>query len=228
MRQLIGTAFLCLTLGACATNGSLSSSSNIGGPTEPEKPAKPPPAAAAAEPAASSQSSTLGGIWSNFSSAFNSGAQPVAQKPETSPGLDANEALRLVNEFRAKKGLRPLALDPYVMNAAIALAQDMARQDHMSHIGPNGADVGKRLIAAGYSFRVAAENVGVGQKTLSETIEGWKKSPPHSRNLLLADATHMGIAYEYRADSKHKTFWTLVVAAPEPRSGQPSSAAIRR
>jgi uncharacterized protein YkwD len=211
MRQLIGTTLLCAALCACATNGSLSSLSNIGSANEPEKPAKP---AAAAEPAASPQTSTLGGIWSNFSSTFNSGAQPVAQKPESKPVLDANEALRLVNDFRAKKGLRPLALDPYVMNAAIALAQDMAKHDRMSHVGPNGADVGKRLITAGYAFRVAAENVGVGQATLAETIEGWKKSPPHSRNLLLADATHMGIAYEYKPDTKHKTFWTLVVAAP--------------
>jgi uncharacterized protein YkwD len=202
---------LCAALAGCASSGSLSSLSNIGGASEPEKPAKP---AAASETASSSQTSTLGGIWSNFSSAFNSGAQQVSQKADANPAFDANEALRLVNDYRAKKNLRPLALDPYVMNAAIALAQDMAKHDHMSHFGPNGADVGKRLTAAGYSFHVAAENVGVGQASLPEMIDGWKKSPPHSRNLLLADATHMGIAYEYKPDTKYKTFWTLVVAAP--------------
>lgn len=67
---------------------------------------------------------------------------------------------------------------------------------------------------SGYRFRVAAENVGVGQKSFAQIVEGWKQSPPHSRNLLLADAKHMGIAYEYKPDTKYKTYWTLVVAAP--------------
>ncbi len=77
----------------------------------------------------------------------------------------------------------------------------MAKHDHMSHVGPDGADMGKRLTMAGYHYRVAAENVGVGQKTLAEVVEGWKKSPPHSRNMLLADAKHMGIAL--RVPARH-------------------------
>ncbi len=84
----------------------------------------------------------------------------------------------------------------------------------MSHVGPDGQDIGKRLLASGYSFRLAAENVSVGQASVDETIEGWKKSAPHSRNLLLAGAKHIGIAYEYKPDTKYKTFWTLVVVAP--------------
>jgi uncharacterized protein YkwD len=84
----------------------------------------------------------------------------------------------------------------------------------MSHFGPNGADVGKRLASAGYPYRLAAENVGVGQASLAEMIDGWKKSPPHSRNMLIADAKHLGIAYEYNPSSKYKSFWTLVIAAP--------------
>jgi uncharacterized protein YkwD len=84
----------------------------------------------------------------------------------------------------------------------------------MSHVGPNGADLQKRLAMAGYRFRVAAENVGVGQRSFAQIVEGWKQSPPHSRNMLLAEAKHMGIAYEYKPDTKYKTYWTLVVAAP--------------
>ncbi len=156
----------------------------------------------------------MGGIWSNFSSVFNSGAQPVAQKAETVAPLDANEALRLINEYRAQKSLPPLTLDPQASKAADVLAKDMALHDHMSHIGPAGQDVGKRLLAAGYSYRLAAENVGVGQASVQETIEGWKKSPPHSRNMLLPNAKHIGIAYDYKPGTKYRTFWALVVAAP--------------
>lgn len=128
--------------------------------------------------------------------------------------MNPGDALRLVNDYRSSKGLAPLTLDSQASRAAEILAKDMAKHDHMSHVGPNGANVGKRLSLAGYSYRLAAENVGVGQKSLAEMIEGWKKSPPHSRNMLLAEAKHMGIAYEYKPDTKYKTFWTLVVAAP--------------
>ncbi len=204
---------VCAALGGCASASSFPSLSSIGGSSEPEKPVK-PAAAPAPAPASSDQGSGMGGIWANFSSAFSSGAQPVSQKSDDKPALDENEALRLINDYRAKKGLAALSIAPQATVAASSLAKDMAAHDHMSHFGPGGADVGKRLTAAGYSYRLAAENVGVGQKSLAEIIEGWKKSPPHSRNMLLADAKNMGIAYEYNPNTKYKYFWTLVVASP--------------
>jgi uncharacterized protein YkwD len=214
MVRSIRLMLVCAALGGCASAGSFPSLPSIGGASEPEKPAK--SATASAPPLApAEQGSSLGGIWSNFSSAFSSGAQPVSQMPASSkPALDENEALRLVNDYRAMKGLHPLSLDPRATAAAAELAEDMAKHDHMSHFGPNGADVGKRLASTGYSYRLAAENVAVGQASLAEVIEGWKKSSPHSRNMLVADAKHIGIAYEYNPNTKYKTFWALVVAAP--------------
>lgn len=212
MGQTIRILLICATLSGCASAGA-PSSANLGSPNEPqaEKSATAAsPSAPAAAPAESS--SGLGSIWNNFSSAFSSGAQPIAQKPvPVQP--DANEALRLINDFRAQKKLAPLSIDPQVTAAAEALAKDMANHDRMSHIGPDGQDVGKRLLAAGYPYRIAAENVAVGQASVGETIEAWEKSAPNSRNILLAGAKHAGIAYEYKPDTKYKTFWTLVVAA---------------
>jgi uncharacterized protein YkwD len=211
MQRTIRITLICTALGGCASSGGLPSLSSIGGTSEPEKPA------AATNQASSSagSSSGLGGVWSNFSSVFSSGATPVSQKSDKPvPALDANEALRLINDYRAKKGLHPLSIDQHATAAAEVLAKDMALHDHMSHIGPDGQDVGKRLLAAGYSYRIAAENVGVGQSSIEETIEGWKQSSPHSRNMLLPNAKHIGIAYEYNSGSKYKTFWALVVAAP--------------
>jgi uncharacterized protein YkwD len=215
MKRFFYTALVCLGLSGCASSGMFSSLSTVGGPKESDPP-KPTPTASS-QPAASADSSSsgIGGIWSNFSSAFSSGEQPASLKSGEKQALDANEALRLVNDYRASNGLPALTLDPHATAAAAALAADMAKHDHMSHFGPNGADVGKRLIAAGYSYSLAAENVGVGQASLNDIVEGWKKSPPHSRNMLLAKAKNMGIAYEYKPGTKFKTFWTLVIAAPQ-------------
>ena len=178
----------------------------------------PPSKAATAPESSASQGSSGGSIWANFSSGINSGEKPSPPSQKTGEeavtSLDPNEALRLVNEYRASKGLPGLSLDGHATAAAELLVKDMASHDHMSHAGPNGADLQKRLTLAGYRYRVAAENVGVGQRSFAQMIDGWKQSPPHSRNMLLAEAKHMGIAYEYKPDTKYKTYWTLVVAAP--------------
>jgi uncharacterized protein YkwD len=208
MWRTIRSVLICLALGGCATTSSIMSSvPSIGGSSEPAKPA--PVTQTAQQDSGSGQ----GGIWSNFSSLFSSGAQPASQRP-SSAGFDDSAALRLINNYRSTKGLAPLSLDPQATAAAEVLAKDMAKHDHMSHTGPNGQDVGKRLLAAGYSYSIASENVGVGQGTVEETFEGWKASPANSRNMLLANAKHIGIAVENRPDSQHKTFWVLVVAAP--------------
>jgi uncharacterized protein YkwD len=208
MRRTVHAVLICLALGGCATSSVMSSLPSISGGNEPPKPA--PVTQSAKENSGSSES----GIWSNFSSLFSSGAQPAATQRPAGPSFDASAGLRLVNNYRAAKGLPPLSLDQQATEAAEMLAKDMAMHDRMSHTGPNGQDVGKRLLAAGYNYSLASENVGVGQTTIEETVDGWKASHANSRNMLLAKARHVGIAYENRPDSQHKTFWVLVVAAP--------------
>jgi uncharacterized protein YkwD len=67
----------------------------------------------------------------------------------------------------------------------------------------------------GYNARLAAENVGTGQATIEEVLKGWKASPGHNKNLLMADAQHMGIALVQDPKTEFKTFWTLVLGAPQ-------------
>lgn len=217
MRRRICLLLLCGVLSGCASTGGLSSLT--GGLGSQDAPPQKTAAAAPPEPA-KGESSGVSGIWSNFSSVFSSGeppqsaAAPKPQSTEPPASIDPNEALSLINQYRTSHGVAALTLDRNATGAAEVLAKDMAKHDRMSHIGPNGADIGKRLTLSGYPYRVCAENVAVGQKSLAELVEGWKNSPPHSRNMLLAEAKHMGIAYEYKPDTKYKTFWTLVMAAP--------------
>jgi uncharacterized protein YkwD len=215
MAHAIRAVLICLALAGCASTNVFSSLSTLGGGDgETAKPA--PKSEPAPPPAAASSGSGFGSIWNNFSSTFSSGSQPVAQHPgdPNIQALDTAEALRLINDYRAAKSLPPLSLDLQATAAAEVLVKDMAKHDHMSHTGPGGQDVGRRLLAAGYSYGLAAENVGVGQSSVEEAFEGWKHSPANSRNMLLPGAKHIGIAYEYKADTQHKTFWALVIAAP--------------
>lgn len=121
---------------------------------------------------------------------------------------------RLINGYRATRGLKPLKLEKHLTRAAQLHSQDLAKGDRISHKGSDGSDPWGRVKSTGYRPRLAAENVGAGQMSFAEVLQGWKESPGHRRNLLLADATQMGIALETNPGSKYRTFWTLVLGKP--------------
>ena len=131
--------------------------------------------------------------------------------------LDAKTAASMISGYRANNGLAPVAIDPELMKAAEAQARAMAARDKLDHyvIG----ELRGRLQASGYDAKFAAENVGAGYHTLAEAFSGWRDSPPHRQNMLLAGATHMGIAAAYAPNSKYKVFWALILAAPDARRG---------
>ncbi len=124
-----------------------------------------------------------------------------------------SEAQSAINTYRAKKGLGPLRLNAKLTQAAKAHAQDLAKNDRISHFGSDGSDIEERVRRTGYVFNLIAENVGTGQRTSAEVIEGWQQSPSHNENLLLSDAEEMGVAVVYRPETEFQTFWALVVGS---------------
>ena len=121
----------------------------------------------------------------------------------------------MVNSYRAERGLPPLTLEKLLTRAARRHAEDLAKGDRISHNGTDGSDPWTRVKVTGYRPVLAAENVGVGQSSFAEVLQGWKNSPGHNKNLLLPDAVHMGIALVTRQNSRYQTFWTLVLGKPD-------------
>jgi uncharacterized protein YkwD len=135
---------------------------------------------------------------------------------ETGAQVDAAVAASMISGYRANNGLTSVTVDPDLMRLAQAQAQAMASRDQLDHNAARKVD--ERLRAQGYRASVAAENIGAGYYTLAEAFSGWRDSPPHRANMLLAGATRMGIAAVYAPKSKYKVFWALILAAPdEPR-----------
>jgi uncharacterized protein YkwD len=135
-------------------------------------------------------------------------AQPGAR-------LDAAAAASMISGYRANNGLPQVVLDPHLMALAEAQAAAMAKRDKLDH------NVGKpfvaRLKASGYDAKLAAENIGAGYHTLAEAFSGWRDSPPHRANMLLKDATRMGIAAVYTPSSKYKVYWAFLIADPDDK-----------
>jgi len=141
-------------------------------------------------------------------------AGALADRDYSHTALDTEKARDIINQYRKDKGLKPLRLNAELTEAAKAHSRDLAKWDRISHYGSDGSNPWDRVKRAGFKARLAAENVGTGQVDFSEVMRGWKESPGHNKNLLLPDATHMGIALVQDPHTEFKSFWTLVIGAP--------------
>jgi len=124
-----------------------------------------------------------------------------------SPGLaDPAES---ISAFRRAHGLSAVQPDPTLMRLAREQAQAMAASENMDHSvkGSFSSRISE------YPTRHAAENIAMGNATFPATLDQWKNSSGHRANLLLTDASRIGIA---SAGSGRKTYWALILAAPRP------------
>jgi uncharacterized protein YkwD len=141
-------------------------------------------------------------------------AGALADRDYSGSRLDPEKARELINAYRKENGLKPLKLNTALTEAAKNHSRDLAKWDRISHYGSDGSNPWDRVKRAGYSAKLAAENVGTGQVTIDEVMKGWQTSPGHNKNLLLSEATDMGIALVQDNKTEFKTFWTLVVGSP--------------
>ncbi|EAR50884.1 putative membrane protein [Oceanicola granulosus HTCC2516] len=112
-----------------------------------------------------------------------------------------------LNALRRSAGLAPLAEDPRLTRAAAGHAAWMARNGTMSHSGANGSSFADRASAAGYCYRMLAENVAYGTQDPGTVLSWWMSSTGHRRNILNPGVSHYGLA-------AHADRWVLLVAAP--------------
>jgi len=141
-------------------------------------------------------------------------AGALADRDYSHTSLSPAIARDLINQYRREKGLKPLKLNAELTAAAKSHSRDLAKWDRISHYGSDGSNPWDRVKRTGYRARLAAENVGTGQVDFKEVLRGWEESPGHNKNLLLPDATHMGIALVQDPKTEFKSFWTLVIGAP--------------
>ncbi|WP_431209783.1 CAP domain-containing protein [Puia sp. P3] len=92
------------------------------------------------------------------------------------------DILRYVNEYRHRKGLKPLQANSYISSVALQHSRDML--DGRTPFGHEGFHerierIRKRL----GPVHVAAENVASGPMSAKEVVDGWLHSPGHRRNI---------------------------------------------
>jgi len=155
------------------------------------------------------------------------GLAACAEAPGTRTGLyekprpvefSASAARDWLTQYRANKGLTPVALDARLTAMAQRQADVMARDDVLSH--SVDASFASRVETAGLMGRTA-ENVLYGAYTTQGAMEQWQHSPAHDANMRMPGASRFGIAWAQSYGPKRRVYWAMAIAADPPRQVAP-------
>lgn len=130
------------------------------------------------------------------------------------PVVAAESPAEQISSFRLKHGESRVVRDANLDRIAGEQARAMAAKDDLSHevLGPF-----PQRIAPARAGR-AAENIAYGYESFEKTLGQWIDSSGHRKNLLLHNASRVGIAHARNASGK-RTYWAMVIAGDyEPKS----------
>lgn len=128
------------------------------------------------------------------------------QSFEHGTSTQADAVLKLVNEERAKQGLKPLTLSTKLTSIATMKSKDMAEKGYFDHNSPTYGTPFQMLQNYGVHYSAAGENIAAGQKTPEEVMRSWMNSSGHRANILNANFDTLGVGY-YQGGS-YGVYWT--------------------
>lgn len=126
----------------------------------------------------------------------------------------------LTNDLREQKGIPLLDREKKLYTSSQLKADDMVARDYFDHVSPDGQGLAYFLGQAGYEYRVAGENLGMGFFQASDLVQAWINSPTHYANLIDTDYDEIGIGL---AMGEYEGMPTVYVAQ---HFGRPSSRGV--
>lgn len=118
-----------------------------------------------------------------------------------------NDNLRIINGYRAEKGIAPLRLNEKLTLMACARAEEIAWSGEHSHRRPDGSSCFTIFKDAGYEEGTAGENLGYVYDNPEDVCEAWKNSKTHYENLMNPDFVEVGIGVAADPDERGKLCW---------------------
>jgi len=129
----------------------------------------------------------------------------------------------MIADFRTQHGEHRVSTDPALTQIAHEQAAAMAAKDTLDH------DVlgrfSTRISPAGAGR--AAENIAYGYDNFPKTLNQWIESTGHRKNLLLHDATRVGVA-SVKSSATGRIYWAMEIAGDyrNPKERGPKSVAM--
>src|SRR5438477_11226540 len=132
------------------------------------------------------------------------------------PAMAAESPAELISGYRLKHGEVRVVRDATLDRIALEQARAMATKNDLSH---EVLGTFTRRIAPARAGR-AAENIAYGYESFEKTLGQWIDSSGHRKNLLLHNASRVGITSAKDASGK-RTYMAMVIAGDyETKSGQ--------
>lgn len=116
------------------------------------------------------------------------------------------QVARLVNRERRRAGLLSLQLSDDLSYVARTKSWDMYYHQYFSHQSPVFGSPFDMLTQFGIVYRIAAENIALGQMTPQAVMNAWMNSEVHRNNILFPYFTEIGVGYFRHAGSP--PYWT--------------------
>lgn len=129
-----------------------------------------------------------------------------------SRAINVEPVIDLSNQARGQYDRAPLTPNTLLMTAAQQKAEDMVAKRYFAHFSPENKSPWDFFKEAGYSYKVAGENLAITNEDEAAVIKGWLNSPTHKENLLSSQYKDIGIGVANYGDYQgHKN--TIVVVA---------------
>jgi uncharacterized YkwD family protein len=136
--------------------------------------------------------------------------EPQAPAQETNLSQWEQEVVNLVNQERAKAGLKPLTVDAKLTEAARAKSADMRDRNYFSHYSPTYGSPFEMMDSFNISYRTAGENIAAGQRSPQEVMNAWMNSEGHRQNILNPNYTRIGVGLVQ--GGSYGYYWTQLFA----------------
>lgn len=134
--------------------------------------------------------------------------------------ITVDKLYQLTNEQRQKNGLATLQYNAKLADAAQKKAQDMFAKNYWAHYSPDGNTPWQFILASGYQYEFAGENLAKNFLFSQGVIDGWMNSQTHRDNILKPEYSDVGFAIVNGVLNGEET--TLVVQ----EFGKPLTASV--
>lgn len=131
-------------------------------------------------------------------------AEGLEPAPRAAPAITFEErVLELVNLERLADGKAPLKGVVELFTSSETHSFNMADRDFFAHCDVDTKDDPfDRMLAAGYGFNAAAENIAAGQVDPEAVMDAWMASPGHRANILSTSYRELGVGYFLQANDQ--------------------------
>lgn len=123
-----------------------------------------------------------------------------------------NQVLKLVNQERAKNGLKPLTMNWQLSRVARHKSNDMRDKGYFSHTSPTYGSPFDMMKSFRITYSTAGENIAAGQTTPESVMTSWMNSPGHRQNILSPNYTEIGVGYS--TGGSYGYYWTQMFIKP--------------